>query len=310
MTGEAEVVIAGGAESMSRIPLFFNESATRIFGDIFKSKTPLQKIQSLVRFRPKHFAPEIGVMLGLTDPVCGLNMGETAEVLAREFHISREEEDGFAIESHKRAMEATESGRFKDEIIPIPIPPKYKNVQMDDNGIRKDTTIEKLAKLRPIFDKKYGTVTAGNSSQVTDGAAMVLLMSEEKAKALGHTPLGYLKSWQVAGVEPNRMGIAPAIAIPQLLEKNGMTIKDIPLFEINEAFAAQVLAVLRVLKGLDPKLLNVNGGAIALGHPVGVSGTRLILTLLKEMKRRNLGVGVAALCVGGGQGQALLLERE
>ena len=213
---------------------------------------------------------------------------------------------------------------FKEEIVPVIPAPKYKNVVSADNGPRENQTMEALAKLKPIFDRYSGTVTAGNSSQVTDGAAALLVVSEARARELQLEPLGYLRAFAVAGVEPQRMGIGPAHAIPKVLKKAGMALKDIQAFEINEAFAVQVLACLKALEserfakefgyegytgGIDPKILNVNGGAIALGHPVGATGSRLILTMLKHLKRQNLNTGLVSLCIGGGQGAAVILER-
>lgn len=258
--------------------------------------------------------------MGLTDPVCGLNMGQTAEVLAKEFGITRREQDEFALLSHRRAVEAR--GVLKEEIVPVIPGPKYKKVVEMDNGPRENQSMEALTKLRPVFDKYSGTVTAGNSSQITDGAAALLVMKESKAKELNLTPLGFIRSYSFVGVEPHRMGIGPAHAIPLVLKKSGIRLKDIQTVEINEAFAAQVLAVLKALKSenmikefgeytgdIDQSILNVNGGAIALGHPVGATGARLILTTLKHMKRNNLTKGLVSLCVGGGQGAAVVVER-
>jgi len=250
-------------------------------------------------------------------------MGQTAEVLAKKFGISREAQDQFALKSHLNVVGARE--KLREEIMTVYMPPKYKDYVQDDNGAREGQTMEALGKLRPVFDRRSGTVTAGNSSQITDGACMLLVMSEEKARALGYEILGTIADYEYVGVEPSEMGIAPAFAIEKVLRKKGMALKDIELFEINEAFSVQVLSVLeamnskkfaqenfeggKVVGELDPELLNVNGGGIALGHPVGVSGARLILTCLKEMKRRNLHRGLVSLCVGGGQGSAIILER-
>ena len=250
--------------------------------------------------------------MGLTDPVCGLNMGQTAEVLVKEYGITRKEQDEFAIMSHKRAFSAR--GVLKEEITPVILPPEYEKVIENDNGVRENITLEDLAKLKPYFDRYSGTVTVGNSCQVTDGACCLLVMKEEKATALGYKPLGFIRAYAYVGVEPSRMGIGPAFAIPAVLSRAGLKLNAIELIEINEAFAGQVIACERQLKNnnigaLNRDILNVNGGAIALGHPVGVTGSRLILTLLKEMQRRNLSLGLASLCVGGGQGAAIILER-
>jgi len=311
--GIDEIVIAGGAESMSNIPLFYSKEAQKIFLKISKAKSPLEKLGYFLSFRPRHLLkPEVGLQLGLTDPVCGLNMGQTAEILVKEYSITRLNQDEFSLLSHKRALAAKE--KLKEEVVPVLIPPKYEKVVADDNGIRPDIAIENLAKLKPIFDRYSGTVTVGNSCQVTDGACALLLMKEEKAKELGYQPLGFIRAYVYVGVEPSKMGIGPAFAIPEVLTKAGLRLSDIQLFEINEAFAGQVIACEKQLKKdnvgvINRDILNVNGGAIALGHPVGVTGNRLILTLLKEMKRRNINLGLASLCVGGGQGAAIILER-
>lgn len=308
-----EAVIAGGTESMSNIPLLYRKDTAKIFLKISKAKSALERLMLFLSFRPKHFLkPEIGLQLGLTDPVCGLNMGQTAEVLVKEYGITRTEQDEFALTSHKRAAAAKE--KLSQEITPVWVPPKYEKVIDSDNGIREKITLEDLAKLKPYFQRHTGTVTVGNSCQVTDGACALLLMKEEKARELGFTPLGFIRAYDYVGVEPSKMGIGPAFAIPNVLAKSGLKLSDIELIEINEAFAAQVIACERQMQidkigVIDRNKLNVNGGAIALGHPVGTTGVRLILTLLKEMKRRNLHLGLCSLCVGGGQGGAVILER-
>lgn len=311
--GIDDIVIAGGAESMSNIPMLYPKETTKIFLKLSKAKSPLEKLLLFLSFRPKHFLnPVIGLQLGLTDPVCGLNMGQTAEVLAKEYAISRKEQDEFALISHIRAFSARE--KLREEIVPVLVSPKYEKTVQDDTGVREKMRIEDLAKLRPYFDRYSGTVTVGNACQVTDGACALLVMKEEKARELGFTPLGYIRAYAYVGVEPSRMGIGPAFAIPEVLTKANLKLADIQLIEINEAFAAQVIACERQLEKdsigkLNRDILNVNGGAIALGHPVGVTGSRLILTLLKEMQRRNLHLGLASLCVGGGQGGAVVVER-
>jgi len=321
--GQDEVVIAGGAESMSNAPMIFSKSAQTLFMKLARAKSLGQKLGILSQFRPKHFKPVASIPLALTDPFCGLNMGQTAEVLAKKFGISREKQDQFSLKSHQRVTAGRE--KLREEIMTVHIPPKYKDYVQDDNGARENQTMEALGKLKPVFDRHSGTVTAGNSSQITDGACMLLVMPEEKAKALGYEILGTIADYEYVGVEPSEMGIAPAYVMEKVLRKKRMALKDIELFEINEAFAVQVLSVLeamnskkfaeenfeggKVVGELNPELLNVNGGAIALGHPVGVSGARLILTCLKEMKRRNLHRGLVSLCVGGGQGGAIILER-
>jgi acetyl-CoA C-acetyltransferase/acetyl-CoA acyltransferase len=266
-----------------------------------------------------------GLLLGLTDPVSGLNMGETAELLAREFAIGREEQDAFALRSHQRAAAAWSGGRLEGEVIPVPIPPRYERAAERDNGIRDNQSLEALARLQPVFDRRWGTVTAGNASQITDGAAALVLASAGRARSLGLPELGRIRSWGFAGCDPARMGLGPVVATPIALRRaGGLSLDRIDLIEINEAFAAQVLACLKAfgsrqfferhvgsapLGAPDPERINVNGGAIALGHPVGASGGRLVLTLLREMQRRDASLGLATLCVGGGQGGALVVER-
>ena len=313
-TGLDEIVIAGGAESMSNIPMYYPKESTKLFLKLSKAKNPLERIGILFSLlKPRYLLkPVIGLQLGLTDPVCGLNMGQTAEVLAKEFGITRKEQDEFALISHSRAFSARES--LREEIVPVLLPPKYERTAQDDNGVREKMSIEDLAKLKPYFDRYSGTVTVGNSCQVSDGACALLVMREEKANELGFKPLGHIRAYAYCGVEPSRMGIGPAFAIPEVLAKANLRLSDIQLIEINEAFAAQVIACGRQLEKdkvgkLNRDILNVNGGAIALGHPVGVTGSRLILTLLKEMQRRNLHLGLASLCVGGGQGAAVIVER-
>ncbi len=321
--GKDEIVIAGGAESMSNAPMIFPKKTQQLFMALSRAKSFGQKLKVIAQFRPKHFAPIASVPLALTDPVCGLNMGQTAEVLAKKFGISREKQDQFALESHQRVISGRE--RLREEMMTYYIPPKYETFVRDDSGARDNQSLEMLTKLKPIFDRRSGTITAGNASQITDGACMLLVMPEEKAKALGFEILGTLVDYEYIGLEPREMGLGPAFAIERLLKRTGRALKDIDLFEINEAFAAQVLAVLEAVQSksfassnfesgkplgeIPRSRLNVNGGAIALGHPVGVSGARLILTCLKEMKRRNLKTGLVSLCVGGGQGGAVLLER-
>ena len=296
--GVDDIVIAGGVESMSNIPLFYRRDSAKIFLKLARAKSPLERLIWLLRFRPRHFKPVIGLELGLTDPVCGLNMGQTAEVLAKDYGITRMEQDEFALTSHKRAFSARE--KLREEIVPVLVPPKYEKVVFDDNGVRENITLSDLGRLKPYFDRYSGSVTIGNSCQVTDGSCALLVMKEEKAKELGFTPLGFIRAYAYCGVEPSRMGIGPAFAIPEVLKKAAVELKDIELIDINEAFAAQVIASERQLENanigkLNRDILNVNGGAIALGHPVGTTGSRLILTLLKEMKRRNLHLGLVSI---------------
>jgi acetyl-CoA C-acetyltransferase/acetyl-CoA acyltransferase len=320
--GEAQTVVAGGTESMSQIPLLYNCEATELFLRLGRAKTWRQRLAALLRFRPRHFKPVPGVQLGLTDPVSGLIMGATAELVAREFAVTRTEQDAFALESHQRAAEAQKRGLLAQEICPVPADVGGRGVA-EDVGLRKDQTLEALARLKPFFDQN-GAVTVGNSCPLTDGAAAVVLMPGEAARAEGRRPLGYLRGYAYAGCDPARMGLGPVFATSKLLQKTALTLQDIDLIELNEAFAAQVIGCERAfasdtfareqlgrssaLGEIDHARLNVNGGAIALGHPVGASGTRLVLTLLKELRRRGLRRGLATMCVGGGQGGAVLVE--
>lgn len=319
--GDAEAIIAGGVESMSNIPFLYSRESQEIFTEVFTAKDLTKRLAAAARFRPKHFKPEIGLQQGLTDAVCGLNMGETAEVLAKEHGITREAQDEFALRSHRRVTLAR--AKLAEEIVPVPVPPRFEELAVEDNGVRENQSMEALAKLKPYFDRKFGTVTAGNSSQITDGGAATLVMSAKAAIAHGLRPLGKVRGFAFAGVEPERMGLGPAAATPLALRNAGISWKDIGLVEINEAFAAQCLAVSRVFPSaewherygtggpigeIDWDRTNVNGGAIALGHPVGSSANRLVTTLLKEMRRRDVQFGLATMCIGGGQGGAVVLE--
>jgi acetyl-CoA C-acetyltransferase/acetyl-CoA acyltransferase len=324
--GRGSIFVVGGSESMSQIPLLFKPTTARKFAALSRAKTWTRRMAALAAFRPSDFRPRIGLQLGLTDPVCGMNMGETAELLAREFGITRSEQDAFALESHRRAV--TGSARLAEEICPVfPVASRGATpaqALVQDNGPRPNQTLEALAKLSPVFDRKTGSVTAGNASQITDGAVALLVMSESKAGELGLAPLGCLAGYSYAGCDPARMGLGPVYAIHKAETGTGLSIADADLVEINEAFAAQVLAVLKAAEsekfarkvlrrdtplGTVPReKLNVNGGAIAIGHPVGATGARLVLTSLMELKRRKARRALVSLCVGGGQGAALWLE--
>jgi acetyl-CoA C-acetyltransferase/acetyl-CoA acyltransferase len=329
LNGEAEIILAGGVESMSNIPLFFGKKMTVLFGNLMKAKSLSQKIQTILSFRPNFLTPVVGLVQGLTDPISGLIMGCTAENVAKDFAISREQQDEFALQSHKKAEAAIANGIFKAEIIPV-FNNDEKNSLMieEDEGVRKGQTIEALAKMKPYFEKITGTVTVANSSQVTDGAAFALLMRESKAKELAaelnFEILGYIRDFAYAGLDPSRMGLGPVFAAKKVFDKTGLGVKDIELFEINEAFAAQVIGCQRAfasdefaqknlglnkaLGEINSEILNVNGGGVALGHPVGMSGARIIIHLLRELKRRGKNRGLAALCIGGGQGGAVVVE--
>ena len=290
---DADIQVIGGVENMSRAPF-----VTR---DMRWGK----------RLRHAEFIDSIWE--GLTDAFCGQLMGRTAENLAEEFAISREEQDRFAIESHRRAFRALREGRFKDEILPVTIPKSVAGrevapaVLTQDEGPNVALTEQQLSLYPPLF-KEGGTVTAGNSCPLNDGAAAALVMSAERARALGLQPLGRIRAYAFVGVEPTRMGIGPAEALPLALKRADLTLADLDLMEVNEAFAVQYLAVERLLN-LDRKIVDVNGGAIALGHPVGMTGSRLVITLLYELQRRGSRLGAVTMCVGGGQGAAMILER-
>lgn len=310
LAGRGEVYLVGGTESMTRIPLLYRHNTALKFSALARSKTPGQKLGALLKFRPGDFAPVVGLKLGLSDPVSEMNMGQTAELLAREFDISRTEQDEFALRSHQLAAAAAD--KLAGEITPFYDTQKGEPIR-DDNGVREGQTMEALAKLRPVFEKNTGTVTAGNASQITDGAVAMLMMTREKAAQLGLTPLGRLVDYQYTGCSPARMGLGPAHAIAEMAGRSTLDPASADLVEINEAFAVQVLSCLKLMKEkgieLDIDRVNVNGGAIALGHPVGASGARITLTALKELKRRNAKSALVSLCIGGGQGGAAWLER-
>ena len=291
--GDRDVQIAGGSECMSAAPY--------ISRDLRWGK------------RLRHSEMIDSIWEGLTDPVCGQIMGQTAENLVQEFSISRQEQDRFALLSHQRAFRATRESRFKDELVPLLIPKRAMGRDLppepftQDEGMNPALSEPMLGQYPPIF-KEGGSVTSGNSCFNADGAAMVLVMSRAKARALGYTPLAAIRAYAFAGLEPERMGLGPALAVPVALKKAGLTLNDIQLIELNEAFAATFIACEQSLK-FNREIANVNGGAIALGHPVGATGTRIVVTLLHEMKRRNLSLGLATACIGGGQGAAIIFER-
>lgn len=321
--GQAKVILAGGAESMSNIQaLSYSDELTEILMALSKAKSPAQQLQILSKLRPGHLKPNV---INQNDPIINMTMGQTAEILAKEYKISRAEQDQFALRSHQRAVAAR--GRLAEEIMPVLVPDygKQGTAVEHDIGPRDDASLEALAKLKPAFEKEFGSVTAGNASPITDGAAVVLMMEAETAKSMGLEILGYVRGYHFAGLEAERMGLGPAYATPKALEKAGVAFKDIDLIEINEAFAAQVIANEICFKskdfaqhlGLSAPIgeiqrdrLNVNGGAIALGHPLGSSGARLVLTSLLELKRRDQHLALATLCIGGGQGAAFVLERK
>ncbi|MFG1482683.1 acetyl-CoA C-acyltransferase [Halobacteriovorax sp. HFRX-2_2] len=322
-SGRSDVVIAGGVESMSNMPLIYGKQMTELFASLMKAKTTGDKLKVLSTFKPAYLSPIIAIEQGLTDPFCGLNMGQTAELLARELGITREQQDIYANESHHKAIKAIEEGRFADEIVPLIYGSKLDKLLMNDHGPRKESSVEGLAKMKPYFDRKSGTVTVGNSCPITDGGSAILFCSEEAVKKYNLEPLARVVDYHFHGLEPERMGMGPLHAMDGVFRRSNMTLDQMDLIEINEAFAAQIIAVKKAFTdkkvadffGIDKlwgeipaEKLNVNGGAIALGHPVGSTGSRLIVTLAHELKKRKAGFGVASLCIGGGQGGAMIIE--
>ena len=320
--GRYNLVLAGGTEAMSQAPLLLSREMTTWFAKWSLAKTFVARLKLLSQFKLKHLNPVIALLHGLTDPIVGLAMGQTAEIIAHRFGITREEMDEFALQSHQRLAAAQDTGIFKDEINPIY--DKQDLYYSFDNGLRRDTSLEKLARLHPFFDKPFGLVTAGNSSQVTDGAAFLILASEEAIQKYQLPILARIVDVAWAGVDPSEMGLGPVHAVATILKKQALTFNNIDFWEINEAFAGQVLACLaawqdtdycknqlnltEALGKLDQSKLNIDGGAVAMGHPVGASGARLVLHLAHILKRKKARFGVATLCIGGGQGGALLLE--
>ena len=319
----SNLVIVGGTESMSSIPMFFSKDAQSHFMRLARSKTWLQKLSFLGGFRPSFFKPVAGLRLGLTDPVCHMNMGETAELLAKEFHITREDQDEFALASHRKAEAAMEACFLTSEVTAVATP-GGKSFERD-NTIRLGQTKEALAKLKPVFATQ-GSVTAGNSSPLTDGAAVMALCPAEVSSQFTNRAMGYVTAYSIAGCDPSRMGLGPVYAIAKLFDQTGFKMSDFDLIEINEAFAAQVIACRKAIEskrfaqeslgrrealGQWPESkVNVLGGAIALGHPVGATGARLIMTLLNTLRNRGLKRGLATLCIGGGQGMAMVVDTQ
>jgi len=323
MTGQADVVIAGGVEVLSDVPMLLSRALRDTLVSASRAKSAGARLKLFAGIRPKHLAP---ITPAIAEPSTGETMGESAERMAKENGITREAQDRWALRSHRLAAQGTEDGRLKAEIVPAFVPPKYEDVLDHDNGIRNDTTAEKMAALRPVYDRKYGSVTAGNASPLTDGASAVLLMSEEKAKSLGYEPLGYIRSWAYTALSPRAQLLqGPAYAAPIALDRAKVSMKDIELWEMHEAFAAQILSNLQALDSdefarnelnrsakvgiLDEERINVMGGSIAIGHPFGATGARLTTTLLNEMKRRGNGLGLITVCAAGAMGFAMVLEQ-
>ena len=322
--GHSDCAISGGAESMSDAPIFASRTLAQALVELSRAKTLGDRARILAGLRPKDFAP---VPPALKEPTTGLTMGESAEIMAQKNAISREAQDEFAWKSHARAGAAWEAGKFDAEVMHVPVPPRYERTSARDNIVRKDTTVEALAQLRPVFDRRYGTITAGNASPLTDGAAALVLMSEEKARALGVRPLGFVKAYAYAALDPkDQLLQGPAYAAPVALDRAGLELKDMDLVDMHEAFAVQVLSNLkafaskafaekelgrpRPLGEIDPAKLNVNGGSIALGHPFAATGARMILQTLRELERRKGQYALLTVCAAGALGAALVLERE
>ena len=323
-SGRSELVLAGGVDALSRAPLLYSDAMVRWFAGMMSMRTAGQKAQHFAKLSPGALlSPVIGLMKGLTDPIVGLLMGQTAENLAWRFGIDRKQMDEFAVRSHQRAMAGRAAGHF-GEIVPV-VDGKG-NVYGEDDGVRADASMAGMAKLKPFFDKKYGNITAANSSQITDGAAWVLLASEEAVKKWNLKPLGRIVDSQWSGLAPEQMGLGPVHASTPILQRNRLTIADLDYWELNEAFAAQVLGCQAAWKDdaycreqldlpgafgtIDDARLNVDGGAVSIGHPVGASGARIVLHLLHVLRRNKAKRGVATICIGGGLGGAMLLETE
>ncbi len=320
--GHLDVAIAGGSESLSNVPILHSQGMAEALVLASKAKTMGGRVRALARIRPKDLIP---ITPAIAEPSTGETMGQSAEKMAKLNNISRDEQDQFALRSHRLAAEGTKDGRLTAEMMPVYVPPKYESSATTDNGIREDTSYEQLAQLKPVFDRLYGSVTAGNASPLTDGAACVLLMSEQKAKELGYAPLGYIKSYAYAALDPGEQLLqAPVLAAPWALKRAGLSLKDIDLVEMHEAFAAQVLSNLRGLESqawaeragftspvgeVDRDRLNVMGGSISIGHPFGATGSRITVTLLNELRRRDKQFGLMTVCAAGGMGFAMVVER-
>ncbi len=321
--GRAGLVLAGGTEAMSHAPVLWNTAFAAWLGEWSRARSPMARVAALGRLRLEMFKPVIGLLKGLTDPLVGLSMGQTAEELAWRFRISREEMDRFAQQSHHRIARAHDDGLLAEEVEPL-----YDTrgrTWLEDTGVRRDTTLERLAKLRPVFDRPFGLVTAGNSAQVSDGAAWLLLADPEVAEREGLPVLAEIIDSQWAGLDPAQMGLGPVHAMTPIMERNRLSIDRVDFWEINEAFAAQVLACLaawadeawcrehlgrkKAMGTIPRERLNVNGGAISIGHPVGASGARIVLHLARLLQRERASLGMASLCIGGGQGGAMLIRR-
>jgi len=320
--GHHDCIIAGGAESLSTVPILHSRGFADALVAASKAKSLGGRVASIARIRPKDLVP---ITPAIAEPSTGETMGQSAEKMAKLNAIARQAQDEFALGSHQKAAAGTKDGRLTAEIFPVYVPSSYETVVASDNGIRADSTIEALAKLPPVFDRKYGTVTAGNSSPLTDGSAAVVLMSDEKAKALGYKPLGYIRSYAYAALDPGeQLLMGPVLAAPRALQRAGLSLRDMDLVEMHEAFAAQVLSNLKGFESkswaeragfshpvgaVDPAKLNVMGGSIAIGHPFGGTGARIMTTLLNELGRRGGQFGLMTVCAAGGMGFAMVVER-
>jgi acetyl-CoA acyltransferase len=320
--GHADVAIAAGAESLSNVPILHSRGFSDALVAASKAKTLGARIGALARIRPRDLIP---ITPAIAEPTTGETMGQSADKMAKINGIPRAEQDALTLASHRNAAAGTADGRLTAEIVPVYLPPRYESAMTTDNGVRADTSLEQLAALRPVFDRKYGTVTAGNASPLTDGAAAVLLMSEERAKALGLAPLAYIRSYAYAALDPGEQLLqAPVLAAPVALKRAGLTLKDMDLVDMHEAFAAQVLSNLRGFESqawaeragfsspvgtVDRSKLNVLGGSIAIGHPFGATGARITTTLVNELARRGGQFGLMTVCAAGGMGFAMVVER-
>ena len=320
--GHMDCVIAGGAESLSNVPILHSRGFTDVLMAANRAKNISQKLSAFSKVRPKDLVP---VAPAISEPTTGESMGQSAEKMAKLNDISREEQDEFALRSHRLAAAGLRDGRLSAEMFPVYVPPKYEKIATTDNGVREDSTLEQLAALKPVFDKRYGSVTAGNASPLTDGAGAVLLMSEEKAKALGYQPIAYIRSYASAALDPGEQLLqAPVLAAPKALQRAGLTLRELDLIEMHEAFAAQVLSNLRGFESqawaeragftrplgeVDRAKLNVMGGSLSIGHPFGATGARVTTTLCNELARRGGQFGMLTVCAAGGLGFAMVIER-
>ncbi len=323
LAGQASVVLAGGAESLSTVPITYSQNAAKQFMDANRAKSMAGKVGALSKIRPGDLVP---VAPAIAEYTTGMTMGQSTEKMAKENAISRRAQDEIALLSHHRAATASDAGRFDNQIVAAFPEPNYREAVTRDNGIRPDSSLEQLAKLRPVFDKRYGSLTAGNSSPLTDGASAVVLMSEKKAKALGYEPLGFIRSYAYHAVDPGTQLLqGPAYAAPMALDRAGLSLADIDLVEMHEAFAAQILSNMKALASkkfaqnelgrkeavgeIDFSRFNVNGGSIAIGHPFGATGGRVTIQVLRELERRGESLGLITVCAAGGNGFAMVVER-